>query len=100
MHDQDTLRAALRAKPGAEETLPFDPVTLVVKVGGKMFALVPLTAFPVRLSGSPYRVPGSEGVSPLSSALRARRPRSQAAEPHTDFRDAVLVSTQHEDLSF
>ncbi len=26
------------------------PVTLIVKVGGKMFALVPLTAFPVRLS--------------------------------------------------
>ncbi len=27
------------AKPGAQETLPFGPDTLVYKVGGKMFAL-------------------------------------------------------------
>ena len=49
----------------------------------------------VPLSGSPYRVPGSEGVSPSAQTTRARRPRSQAAQPHTDFRDAVLVRSGH-----
>ena len=29
------------AKPGVEETFPFDEVTLVFKVMGKMFALIP-----------------------------------------------------------
>jgi predicted DNA-binding protein (MmcQ/YjbR family) len=36
----ETLRDYLLAKPGAVEDFPFDPVTLVAKVGGKMFALV------------------------------------------------------------
>ena len=30
------------SKKGAEETFPFDKDTLVFKVGGKMFALIPL----------------------------------------------------------
>jgi predicted DNA-binding protein (MmcQ/YjbR family) len=34
------LRRYLLAKPGAVEDFPFDPVTLVAKVGGRMFALV------------------------------------------------------------
>ena len=45
-----TLRAYLLAKPGAEETFPFDPVTLVAKVGGRMFALVGLDEAPLRLN--------------------------------------------------
>jgi predicted DNA-binding protein (MmcQ/YjbR family) len=50
MHNHDTIRAALLAKPAAEETFPFDPVTLVAKVGGKMFALLDMIATPVQLS--------------------------------------------------
>jgi predicted DNA-binding protein (MmcQ/YjbR family) len=50
MDNLETVRAALLAKPGAEETFPFDPVTLVAKVAGKMFALVATTEAPLRLS--------------------------------------------------
>jgi predicted DNA-binding protein (MmcQ/YjbR family) len=45
-----TLRSYLLAKPGAEETYPFDPVTLVAKVSGKMFALVIADETPPRLN--------------------------------------------------
>lgn len=50
MNDLDSVRVALLAKPGAEETFPFDPVTLVAKVAGKMFALVATAETPLRLS--------------------------------------------------
>jgi predicted DNA-binding protein (MmcQ/YjbR family) len=50
MQDLETVRAALLAKPGAEETFPFDTVTLVAKVGGKMFALLGTTGSPLQLS--------------------------------------------------
>ena len=33
-------------KPGAEECFPFDEYNLVVKVAGKMFALIPLDSSP------------------------------------------------------
>lgn len=45
-----TLRTHLLAYPGAVEDYPFDPVTLVVKVGGKMFALVGVDEEPLRLN--------------------------------------------------
>lgn len=50
MQDLETVRAALMAQPGAEETYPFDTVTLVAKVGGKMFALLGTTGSPLQLS--------------------------------------------------
>jgi predicted DNA-binding protein (MmcQ/YjbR family) len=40
--DTKVLRAYCIGKPGAVEELPFGPETLVFKVGGKMFALMPL----------------------------------------------------------
>lgn len=46
----DTLRTYLLSKPGAVEDFPFDTVTLVVKVGGKMFALVGINEDPQRLN--------------------------------------------------
>ena len=46
----ESLRAYLNAKPGAVEDFPFDLVTLVVKVGGKMFALVGTDEAPLRLN--------------------------------------------------
>ena len=46
----EELRAYLLAKPGAEETYPFDPVTLVAKVGGKLFALFSVDEAPLRLN--------------------------------------------------
>lgn len=50
MQDLETVRAALLAMPGAEETYPFDTVTMVAKVAGKMFALLATTGAPVQLS--------------------------------------------------
>lgn len=38
------------SKPGAEETTPFGPETLVYKVGGKMFGLTSPGDFPVRIN--------------------------------------------------
>lgn len=38
------------AKKGVEETLPFDQETLVLKVGGKMFMLIPLEKQPLTIS--------------------------------------------------
>ena len=48
--DFTTLRTYLLAKPGASEDFPFDTVTLVVKVGSKMFALVAIDEAPLRLN--------------------------------------------------
>ena len=44
------LRSYLLGKPGAVETFPFDAVTLVAKVGNKMFALVGTDDDPLRLN--------------------------------------------------
>ncbi len=38
----EELRDYCMSKKGATESTPFDDVTLVFKVGGKMFALIPL----------------------------------------------------------
>lgn len=40
--DIETLREYCLSKPGAEETFPFGPDTLVFKVNGKLFLLVGL----------------------------------------------------------
>lgn len=42
----DDLREYCNAQRGAEETFPFDEVTLVFKVRGKMFALLDITQNP------------------------------------------------------
>lgn len=44
--DREQLRAYCNSKKGAEETFPFDAVTLVFKVMGKMFALTSLDTLP------------------------------------------------------
>ena len=48
--DYETLRTYLLSKPGASGDFPFDPVTLVAKVGDKMFALVGIDATPLRVN--------------------------------------------------
>lgn len=48
--DRIALRAYLLAKPGAIEDRPFGPQPLVMKVGGKMFALLAEHDQPPRLS--------------------------------------------------
>ncbi len=48
--DLDTLRTTLLAQPGTTEDFPFGPDPLVLKVGGKMFALVALNQNPLRIS--------------------------------------------------
>lgn len=46
----ETLRDYCLSKPGAEETLPFGPDTLVFKVSGKAFLLVGLDAEDLRFN--------------------------------------------------
>lgn len=48
--DFTKLRTYLNTKPGAVEDFPFDTVTLVLKVGGKMFALVGTNDDPLRVN--------------------------------------------------
>jgi predicted DNA-binding protein (MmcQ/YjbR family) len=48
--DLPDLIAHCLAKPGAEETTPFGPDTLVYKVGGKIFALTSPDEFPPRVN--------------------------------------------------
>src|SRR5687768_7142279 len=48
--DLETLRGWLLAKPGAVATYPFGAQPLVVKVGGKIFALVSEDAAPLNIS--------------------------------------------------
>src|SRR5438874_12748730 len=47
---RDEARAACASRPGAVESYPFGPDTAVYKVGGKMFALLPHSAEPPRVS--------------------------------------------------
>lgn len=55
--DLPDVIAHFLSKPGAEETLPFGPDTLVYKVGGKMFALTTPDDFPstINLKCDPER---------------------------------------------
>ena len=46
----ETLLSYLLQKPGATEDFPFDNVTLVVKVSGKMFALVGINNDPLHIN--------------------------------------------------
>lgn len=46
----DSLRSYLLEKPGAVEEFPFDTITLVVKVSGKMFALISTNQDPLRMN--------------------------------------------------
>lgn len=48
--DIAALRAYLLARPGANEDYPFGPEPLVLKVAGKMFALLALQDAPPRIS--------------------------------------------------
>ena len=48
--DLKTLRAYLLSQPGAVADYPFGPQPLVVKVGGKLFALVAEDAAPLTIS--------------------------------------------------
>ena len=55
MTDSAALRRALAALPGATEDFPLDADTLVMKVGGKIFAMTGLDQDPPRvtLKGDP-----------------------------------------------
>lgn len=46
----EDVREALLAKSHAVEEVPFGPDVLVYKVGGKMFALLPIDDVPVRMN--------------------------------------------------
>ncbi len=48
--DYERLHNYLKSKPGAVVDFPFDQVTLVIKVGGKMFALISLNEQPLRMN--------------------------------------------------
>ena len=46
----ENIRTYCLNKRGAEEDFPFDEETLVFKVGGKMFALIPLEKIPFQIN--------------------------------------------------
>lgn len=46
----EEIRRCCLAKKGVTESFPFDAETLVFKVGGKMFLLIPLERFPAVFS--------------------------------------------------
>jgi predicted DNA-binding protein (MmcQ/YjbR family) len=46
----EAIREYCLSKKGAEEDYPFDEETLVFKVSGKMFALIPLEKFPLQIN--------------------------------------------------
>jgi len=46
----EPLRDYVLGKPGAEETFPFGPEVMVMKVGGKMFALIGWENVPVTIN--------------------------------------------------
>lgn len=46
----ETIREYCLSKPGAEETLPFGPDTIVFKVNNKAFLLLPLDAEDLRFN--------------------------------------------------
>ena len=46
----ESLRSYLLTKPKAVEEFPFDSVTLVIKVCGKMFALISTNQNPLRMN--------------------------------------------------
>ena len=48
--DVNEILEYCQLKKGLEETFPFNPETLVLKVGGKMFALIPLEKQPITIS--------------------------------------------------
>lgn len=48
--DANEILEYCQLKKGVEETFPFNPETLVLKVGGKMFALIPLEKQPLTIS--------------------------------------------------
>jgi predicted DNA-binding protein (MmcQ/YjbR family) len=48
--DYERLHKYLSCKPGAVVDFPFDQVTLVFKVAGKMFALITLNEQPLRMN--------------------------------------------------
>jgi predicted DNA-binding protein (MmcQ/YjbR family) len=51
MIDLNSLRAYCNGKPGAVEDFPFDETTLVIKIMGKIFALMSLEVAPDEAPG-------------------------------------------------
>jgi predicted DNA-binding protein (MmcQ/YjbR family) len=50
MQNLEAIRPYMLSKTGAAEDFPFGPETLVLKVGGKMFALIGINAAPLQVS--------------------------------------------------
>lgn len=69
--DTNEILDYCQQKKGVEETFPFNPETLVLKVAGKMFALIPLEKQPlvISLKTDPER----------SAELREQYPQIQGA---------------------
>jgi len=50
MIDLETIRKYCSQKKGVKEDFPFDDVTMVIKVGNKIFLLVNITQKPLRMN--------------------------------------------------
>ena len=69
--DTNEILDYCQQKKGVEETFPFNPETLVLKVAGKMFALIPLEKQPLVIS--------LKTDPEWSAELRAQYPQIQGA---------------------
>ena len=74
--DGEAVRTWCLSRPGASEGFPFGPDTLVYKVGGKMFALVPHGRTTVNLKCVPH----------LAEVLREQFPGSVTPGYHMNKR--------------
>jgi predicted DNA-binding protein (MmcQ/YjbR family) len=74
--DRAAVHTACLALPGAVEEFPFGPDTAVVKVGDRMFAILPLTGESVSLKCDP------ELATALREQYAAVRPGYHLAKRH------------------
>ncbi len=97
--DIENLRDSCLKVPGSEECFPFDEVTLVFKVMGKMFALIPLDAEDLCISlkcDPDYSIELREQYTSVVGAYHFNKKYWNTVYPNRDLNDEkVLKLIQH-----
>ena len=91
--DLETFRNYCLAKKGVEETFPFDEVTLVFKVMGKMFAITGLDnpEFSITLKCDPDRaIELREVYGEIRSAWHMNKTHWNSVDCEGDLRDELI----------
>lgn len=96
--DLESIREFCLSKPGVTESFPFDEDTLVFKVGGKMFSLVPLEKIPRVMSvktDPAWSVELREKHSGISGAYHMNKKHWNSLEYEDLPRDLVWELLDH-----